>query len=86
MVKTVSELESGVKNYRRKTKKQKMDLRACMGQVGGGHVAGWLKKNVAGWTGGWLVGWAGWLELPITIGSPRLPLSLCTYIYIYIAC
>jgi hypothetical protein len=48
MVKTVSELESRVKNYREKTKKQQ-DGFACMHasggremEVGGGHVASWL--------------------------------------------
>jgi hypothetical protein len=48
MVKTVSELESRVKNYRRKTKKQK-DGYAYMRQVGGR----WR------WTRGWLVGCEG---------------------------
>jgi hypothetical protein len=39
MVKTVSELESRVKNYRGKTKKQK-DGSACM------HASGWREMEV----------------------------------------
>jgi hypothetical protein len=39
MVKTVSELESHVKNYRGKTKKQK-DGSACM------HASGWREMEV----------------------------------------
>jgi hypothetical protein len=84
MVNTVSELESRVKNYLGKTKKQK-DESPCMHELGWREMEvatrGWLvEKNVAGW----LAGWAGWLGLPIAIGSPRLPvyiLSLSIYIY-----
>jgi hypothetical protein len=69
MVKTVSVFESGVKNYRGKTKKQK-DGSACMRQVGvrgwlvgcegdgGGHVAGWLARL----TGASYRGCLAWLQ------------------------
>jgi hypothetical protein len=89
MVKTISELESRVKNYRGKTKKQN-EGSACMHasgwremEVGGGHVADWL----AGLTG------ASNRGLPIAIGSHELPLvshsltlslSIYAYIYVYI--
>jgi hypothetical protein len=56
MVKTISELESRVKNYRGKTKNQK-EGSACMGD-GGGHVAGWLAVREIE-LGMWLVGWLG---------------------------
>jgi hypothetical protein len=81
MVKTVSELESRVKNYHGKTKKQK-DGSACM------HASGWREMEVGGdmWLAGWLegdggghlAGWtgdtwlAGWLV-------PRLPIYIYTH-------
>jgi hypothetical protein len=46
-VKIVSELESRVKNYRGKTKKQK-DGSACM------HVSSWREMEVGTWMVGWL--------------------------------
>jgi hypothetical protein len=55
MVKTVSVFESGVKNYRGKTKKQK-DGSACMRQVG---VRGWLVGCEGDGVGTWPVGWLG---------------------------
>jgi hypothetical protein len=63
IVKTISELESRVKNYRGKTKKQK-EGSACMHACirwegdGGGHVAGWLALRGME-VGTWLVGWLG---------------------------
>jgi hypothetical protein len=47
MVKTVSELESRVKNYRGKTKKQK-EGSACM------HASGGREMEVGTWLVGWL--------------------------------
>jgi hypothetical protein len=57
------------------------------------HASGWREMEVEGGT--WLVGWlegdggghvagwtGGWLGLPITIGSPRLPIYIL-YIYSY---
>jgi hypothetical protein len=58
MVKIVSELESRVKNYRKKLKSKKMDLHACMRHVGGGHMVGWLAVSEME-VGMWLVGWLG---------------------------
>jgi Ni,Fe-hydrogenase I large subunit len=60
MVNTVSELESHVKNYHGKTKKQN-DGSACMHasgwremEVGGGHVGHWLAvRDIE--VGTWLV-------------------------------
>jgi hypothetical protein len=64
MVKTVSELESRVKNYRGTTKKQK-EGSACMHalggremEVGGGNVAGWLVVREME-VGTWVVCWMG---------------------------
>jgi hypothetical protein len=64
MVKTISELESCVKNYHGKTKKHK-DGSACMHALGwremevrGGHVAGWLVVREME-VGTWVVGWLG---------------------------
>jgi hypothetical protein len=64
MVKIVFELESRVKNYRGKTKKQKEGF-ACMlasggreMEVGGRHVVGWLAVREME-VGTWLVGLLG---------------------------
>jgi hypothetical protein len=52
MVKTVSELESRVKNYHGKTKKQK-DGSTCM------HGSGWREMEVGTWLVGPVAGWLG---------------------------
>jgi hypothetical protein len=60
-VKIICELESRVKNYHGKTKKQKDGSHACIrleGDRGGmWHVAGWLVGGRRRWARGWLVGW-----------------------------
>jgi hypothetical protein len=72
MVKTVSELESHVKNYRGNTKKQKEGF-ACMhacvrweGDGSGRWVRGWL-VSCEGDGGGHVAGWLTWAPISLSI-------------------